>query len=106
MQANADIFTESSHLGRPLAYSLAFHLAVVGLILLAGAVLSQGTGSGWGAGGGGDAMGATLVSTVPLPAPQVQTQNVLANDSKGLTKSQPEPKAMEEPDAIRFPTKR
>lgn len=50
-------------------------------------------------------MGATLVSTVPLPAPQVETQNVLANDSKGLTKSQPEPKAMEEPDAIPIPDK-
>jgi periplasmic protein TonB len=45
------------------------------------------------------------VSTVPLPAPQVETQNVLANDSKGLTKSQPEPKAMEEPDAIAIPDK-
>src|SRR5579862_1266715 len=105
MQANADIFTESSHLGRPMAYSVAFHIGVVGLILLAGTILSRGTGSGWGAGGGGDAMGATLVSTVPLPAPQVETQNVLANDSKGLTKSQPEPKAMEEPDAIPIPDK-
>jgi periplasmic protein TonB len=75
------------------------------MILLAGTILSRGTGSGWGAGGGGDAMGATLVSTVPLPAPQVETQNVLANDSKGLTKSQPEPKAMEEPDAIPIPDK-
>ena len=105
MQASTDIFTESNHLGRPLAYSLAFHLAVMGLIVLAGAFLSRGTGSGWGAGGGGDAMGATLVSTVPLPAPQTETQNVLANDSKGLTKSQPEPKAMEEPDAIPIPDK-
>jgi periplasmic protein TonB len=102
---SADVFTESSHLGRPLAYSVAFHLAVTGAILLAGAFLSRGTGTGWGAGGGGDAMGATLVSTVPLPAPQVETQNVLANDSKGLTKSQPEPKAMEEPDAIPIPDK-
>src|ERR1700745_2579588 len=105
MQASTDIFTESSHLGRPLAYSLAFHLAVTGAILLAGTFLSRGTGSGWGAGGGGDAMGATLVSTVPLPAPQVETQNVLANDSKGLTKSQPGTKAMEEPDAIPIPDK-
>jgi periplasmic protein TonB len=105
MQANADIFTEPNELGKPLAYSVAFHAAVVGLIIVAGTILSRGTGSGWGAGGGGDAMGATLVSTVPLPAPQTETQNVLANDSKGLTKSQPEPKAMEQPDAIPIPDK-
>jgi periplasmic protein TonB len=105
MQADADIFSEHSQLGRPLMYSVVFHVAVTGLILLGGAILSRGTGAGWGAGGGGDAMGATLVSTVPLPAPQVETQNVLANDSKGLTKSQPETKAMEEPDAIPIPDK-
>jgi biopolymer transport protein TolR len=40
-----------------------------------------------------------LVSTVPLPANPTQTQNVLANESKGITQSQP--KAEEkEPDAI------
>lgn len=105
MQANADIFTEPNELGKPLAYSVVFHAAVVGLIIVAGTILSRGTGSGWGAGGGGDAMGATLVSTVPLPAPQTEAQNVLANDSKGLTKSQPEPKAMEQPDAIPIPDK-
>jgi protein TonB len=39
------------------------------------------------------------VSTVPLPATPAPTQNVLANESKGLTKS--EPKIEEkEPDAI------
>jgi protein TonB len=105
MQANADIFTEPNELGKPLVYSVVFHATVVGLIFVAGTILSRGTGSGWGAGGGGDAMGATLVSTVPLPAPQTETQNVLANDSKGLTKSQPEPKAMEQPDAIPIPDK-
>ena len=36
-------------------------------------------------------MGVTLVSTVPLPANPVKTENVLANDSKGLTQSQPKP---------------
>jgi protein TonB len=105
MQADTDIFSEHNQLARPLAYSVAFHAAVTGMILLAGVVFSRGSGTGWGAGGGGDAMGVTLVSTVPLPAPQVQTQNVLANDSKGLTKSQPETKAMEEPDAIPIPDK-
>ena len=35
--------------------------------------------------GGGGAMSATLVSSIPLPRPQTETQNVLANESKGLT---------------------
>jgi protein TonB len=105
MQANADIFTENSRLARPLAWSVAFHVGITGLIVVVGMVLNARTGSGWGAGGGGDAIGVSLVSTVPLPAPQTETQNVLANDSKGLTKSQPEPKAMEEPDAIPIPEK-
>ena len=45
-------------------------------------------------------MGVTLVSSVPLPATNAQTQNVLANESKGITKSQPKPEEKPEPDAI------
>ena len=44
-------------------------------------------------------MGVTLVSSVPLPATPAQTQNVLANESKGVTKSQPKVEE-KEPDAI------
>jgi protein TonB len=49
-------------------------------------------------------MGATLVSAVPLPANPTQTTNVLATESKGLSKSQP---AVEEkePEAIPIPDK-
>jgi protein TonB len=99
MQADAEIFLEHSRLGRPLALSAALHLAFTGLIVLFGVILPGHGGGSWGAGGGGDAMGVTLVSTVPLPASAVQTQNVLANDSKGLTQSQPQVKH-DEPDAI------
>jgi len=98
MQADAEIFFEHSGLGKPLAFSVALHLAITGVIVLFGVVL-HGHGSAWGAGGGGDAIGVSLVSTIPLPASAVQTQNVLANDSKGLTKSQPQEKT-NEPDAI------
>jgi protein TonB len=103
MQADAEIFFEHSGLGKPLAWSVALHLAITGVIVLFGVVL-HGHGSAWGAGGGGDAIGVSLVSTVPLPASAVQTQNVLANDSKGLTKSQPQEKTIE-PDAIPIPDK-
>jgi protein TonB len=44
-------------------------------------------------------MGVTLVSSVPLPSTPAQTQNVLANESKGVTKSQPKVEE-KEPDAI------
>ena len=99
MQADAEIFLEHSRLGRPLAWSVGLHLALTGTIVLFGFILPGHSGNAWGAGGGGDAIGVSLVSTVPLPASQVQTQNVLANESKGLTQSQPQEKK-EEPDAI------
>jgi len=44
-------------------------------------------------------MGVTLVSMVPLPANPVQTQSVLATESKGLSQSKPQEK-VEEHDAI------
>ena len=52
-------------------------------------------------------MGVTLVSNIPLPATPTQTQNVLANDSKGITQSLPKPEPVEEklPDAIPIPDK-
>src|SRR5258708_13027833 len=52
-------------------------------------------------------MGVTLVSTVPLPATPTQPQNVLANDSKGVTQSLPKPEPVQEklPDAIPIPDK-
>jgi periplasmic protein TonB len=104
MAPNAEIFYEHDSWGRNLVWSAGFHVAVAAAIILY-AVILPGTGGGtWGAGGGGDAMGVRLVTTVPLPANPVQTQNVLANESKGLTQSKP--KAEEKtPDAIPIPDK-
>src|ERR1022692_4596428 len=99
MAQNAEIFFEHDNWGRALTWSAGFHIAVTAIILLYPLVFKGSTGEGWGAGGGGSAIGATLVSNVPLPATPAPTQNVLANESKGLTKS--EPKIEEkEPDAI------
>jgi periplasmic protein TonB len=101
---STEIFLEHSGLGRPLAWSLGLHLAFTGFVILFGLILSGQRGNPWGAGGGGDAIGVSLVSTIPLPASPVQTQNVLANDSKGLTQSKPQEKE-NEPDAIPIPDK-
>jgi protein TonB len=104
MEANAEIFFEHDNWFRNLAWSAGLHIGVAGSILLYAVVWHGSGGSNWGAGGGGDAMGVTLVSSVPLPASAIQTQNVLANESKGLTESLPktEEKA---PEAIPIPDK-
>jgi protein TonB len=99
MAQNAEIFFEHDSWGQALGWSAGFHLAVAALILLYSAVFTGPRGEGWGSSGGGSAIGVTLVSNVPLPAPAAQTQNVLANESKGLTKSQPKVEE-KEPDAI------
>jgi len=99
MPANAEIYFEHDHWGRALAWSAGLHVGITALLLLYAMVFSHTGGGTWGAGGGGDAIGATLVSSVPLNVAPSQTQNVLANESKGVTQSQPkiEEKA---PDAI------
>lgn len=99
MAQNAEIFFEHDSWGRALAWSAGFHVAVTAFILLYAFFFAGPHGQGWGAGGGGDAMGVTLVSSVPLPATPAPTQNVLANESKGITKSQPKIEE-KEPDAI------
>ena len=83
--------------------SIVLHSLAVGAALLVSATAAQADdfidACVLSSGGGGDAIGATLVSTVPLPASPRPTQNVLANESKGLTESQPKIEA-KEPDAI------
>jgi periplasmic protein TonB len=102
--ASADIYSEHSGLSRPIAWSAGLHVAFAVFVVVYTVFIPSFRGQGWGAGGGGEAMGATLVTSVPLPAAPVETTNVLANESKGLTQSQP--KAQEkEPDAIPIPEK-
>ena len=99
MAANADIYFEHDRWGRALAWSAGLHVGITLAVLTYSAFVYRTNGDTWGSGGGGEAIGATLVSTVPLPANPSPTQNVLANESKGITQSQPkvEEKA---PDAI------
>lgn len=99
MAGNAEIYFEHDRWGRALAWSAGLHVGTLLALLIYSAVFYRTGGNTWGAGGGGEAIGATLVSTVPLPANPTQTKNVLANESKGLTQSQPK---IEEktPDAI------
>jgi periplasmic protein TonB len=100
----AEIFFEHDQWGRNLARSVLLHVAVTGAILLYTILAPGGERGTWGAGGGGEAIGVTLVSTVPLPAKPAETENVLANESKGLSQSLPQPR-VEEPLAIPIPDK-
>jgi len=97
--ASTEIYFEHDRWGRAIAWSAGLHVGVTALLLLYTALLNRTSGDTWGAGGGGEAIGATLVSTVPLPANPAPTQNVLANESKGVTQSQPKVQE-KEPDAI------
>lgn len=99
-----EIFFEHERWGHNLAWSAALHVGVTVAIIVYAWIATGGHGSNWGAGGGGSAMGVSLVSNVPLPANPVQTQSVLATESKGLSKSQPKP-AVEDPTAIPIPEK-
>src|ERR1700751_2030669 len=99
MPASAEIYFEHDRWGRALAWSAGGHVGITVALLVYTAFVTRGSGDTWGSGGGGEAIGATLVSTVPLPANPAQTQNVLANESKGITQSQPKIQE-KEPDAI------
>jgi protein TonB len=106
MHATADIFTHHESWRGPLAWSLVLHAALVACLLLWGAF--ERSGEGWGGSAGGDgAISATLVNNIPLPAPTVPTENILANESKGLSQSLPPEKAAEpEPEAVPIPDSR
>jgi protein TonB len=102
--ANIDIYSENAPLRRPLAWSFGLHVAFAAFVVLYAVFINGARGAGWGSGGGGDAMGATLVSAVPLPANPSETTNVVATESKGLAKSQPTEQE-KEPEAIPIPDK-
>jgi len=97
MAASTEIYFEHDRWGRALAWSLGLHIGTVALVLGYSVFFHGTSGDTWGAGGGGEAFGATLVSAVPLQV--AQGHNVVANESKGVSQSQPkvEEKA---PDAI------
>lgn len=105
MAASADIFPEAHSSGVSWAGSVVLHAALFALALF-GYLIPSGRGESWGGTeGGGSAMSATLVTSIPLPNAQPETQNVLANESKGLSQSQPKETPKEEPKAIPIPAR-
>ncbi len=105
MHATADILIERESWRGPLGWSVALHLLLFGGIIIYGVFFGGAHGENWGGTtSGGGAMSATLVSSIPLPASQVETENIIANESKGLSQTLPKPK-VEEPEVIPIPEK-
>jgi protein TonB len=100
-----DIYTEREGITAPLGLSVALHGMLFASVLIYGAVIGR-SGANWGGGiGGGDAMSVNVVNNIPIPRPQQPTENIVANDSKGLTQSVPKAVETPKPDAIPIPDK-
>jgi protein TonB len=111
MPLDAEIYGHKEAMAPSLVASTALHAALLACIVLLPAVLSH-NGENWGNNGSGGASGgaisAHLVSGIPLPPnPQAKPENVLANESKGLSQSVPAPAATQKVDeqAIAIPDK-
>ncbi len=102
--ARANMFYERESWRRPLALSLGFHTLVVLAILVLGYVLQPRVSSNWGE-NPGEAVDAKLVSAAPIPIPKTEapTDNIVANESKGMTQTLPQPKAVETEDGVTIP---
>ncbi len=103
------IFDERESWQGPVAVSTTLHAAFFVLILMYGAYLSHLPHESWGSAtaSSGDALSVSLVSqaAIPLPRPAVQTENIVANDSPGLTQSKPKEIPVPEPLAIPIPAR-
>jgi periplasmic protein TonB len=102
----ADVFEIREPWGRPFAASAVLHTLLFGGIFIYATYLGHMNGENWGgATAGQGTISATLVSSAAIPLPQqpVPTENIVANESPGLTQSQPKVEPIPEPEAIPIP---
>jgi protein TonB len=88
---------DDENLKAPLVWSLAFHSLL--LVSLAASTLVSHQGDNWAGSPGGGAVSVKLVSGlaaapagIPLPRPEVVTPSRVVDTTKGLYKSEPQPK--------------
>jgi protein TonB len=96
----ANLFYEREQWKKPVLLSMGFHALLVVAIFAAGYVMNpHGSANDWGI-HEGDAVTAQLVSaSIPIPK-QEQSDNIVANESKGVTQTVPQPKPVETEDGI------
>lgn len=101
----ANLFNEREQWKKPLVLSAGFHALLVVSIVVVGLLMQPRNVNNWGS-NNGEAVSATLVSASALPIPhQEQSNNIVANESKGVTQTQPQPKPVETQDGISIPGK-
>src|SRR5450432_106120 len=100
-----NLFYEREQWKKPLFLSVGFHVFLTGSILLTAYLLAPRATVNWGQ-NTGDAVNATLISASALPIPHVdESKNIVANDSKGITETKPQPKPAETDDGVSIPNK-
>lgn len=96
----ANMFYEREQWKKPLLVSVGFHGGLVLAIIAGSFIMAPHSNSNWGT-NAGQAVEAQLVSApIPLPQPKEQTDNIVANESKGVTHTLPQPKEAETDDGI------
>lgn len=96
---------DANNLKKPLVWSLGFHIILLSSLLVS-SIFSR-RGDLWGGPGGDSAVSVGLVGKLPgitLPRPEAVTTSRVVDTSKGLYKSEPQPKPKEiPPDAQKIP---
>src|SRR5688572_25487823 len=100
--------SEGEKLNGYVVASTVFHVAIFAVVVFSPSLFPTNGDSNWGtttAGAGGiNARIVETVSGIPLPAPPVVRENVAANESPGLNKSEPAPPPPPVEDAIPVPS--
>src|ERR1700733_14216248 len=92
----------SDNLTGPLSASLVLPAGLV--VLCIGSAIHSHQGDSWGGPGGAVTVGVVgSLPAVPMPRPEVETPSRVVDESKGLYKAEPQPKAVPPPDATPIP---
>jgi len=83
-------------LEKPLWFSAAFHVALIGSLIVSGFMSHR--GENWGGPGGSVTVGLVgSVPGIPMPRPETMTPNRVVDESKGLYKTEPPPEVKTPP---------
>src|SRR5947209_436146 len=87
--------TTPEKLDRSLVMSILLHAGLAAVVLFEPSLFPFQGSENWGSANSGEGMNVKIVSEgvsgMALPAPEVMTENVPANESKGFYKAEPEP---------------